>query len=80
MTSDYWELTTGSQRHTGVLEKAPSSEAALEDAHGTKMTEGIPAMRYFSRITCTGRKPLSKKDAIVLAGMAAGATAAIIIR
>lgn len=44
------ELRTGCKRHTGVLEGAPSSEAALWAAHGNKDAERVPAMRYFTAL------------------------------
>jgi hypothetical protein len=50
------ELRTGWKRHTGVLEGTPSSEAALRDAHGKRMRDRLPAMRYFSRIQFAGRE------------------------
>src|ERR1035441_9494831 len=50
------ELRTGWKRHTGVLEGTPSSEAAPRDAHGKRMRDRLPAMRYFSRIHFAGRE------------------------
>src|ERR1017187_2149719 len=50
------ELRTGWKRHTGVLEGTPSSEATLRDAHGKRMRDRLPAMRYFSRTQFAGRE------------------------
>jgi hypothetical protein len=44
-----------------------SSKSALRDAHGKKMREGTPAMRYFNRTRLRGGKMMSRKDAVTLA-------------
>jgi hypothetical protein len=46
-STENWELRTGWKRHTGVLEGTPSSKSVPRDAHGNRMPEAMPAMRYF---------------------------------